>query len=103
MTHPLLTPGQAVLLIWLGGLAIMALHIHRRLEKTAERDCVCRPPVLQSLAVLADHPGLIVSLYILIGALWPGIVVIRPFARWRHRKDPRCAQCGSLLRKDRPV
>lgn len=103
MTHPLLTPGQAVLLIWLGGLVIMTVYIHRRLEKAAERDCVCRPPVLQSLARLTDYPALIVAVYIILGAAWPAILIIRPFFLWRHRKDPRCAHCGSLLRDNQSV
>lgn len=96
-----MTPTQAAMLIWATGAAALAWRIWRLTERVAERDCPCQRSRLTLIAGgLQAAPALLPALLLVMGLAWPGLAVVTPACRWRHRHDPRCPLCG--MRQDPP-
>src|SRR5262245_50469489 len=74
----IITPTQAVFLVWLVGAAVFALVIYLSLERAAERDCACSRGLLHSISTLAaDAPALFPATLLAVGLAWPGLVLVK--------------------------
>lgn len=93
-----ISPAHMAVLVWLTGALAMFWLTWRRVEAIAERDCACYRPRMTWLSTAASAtPGGYLAALAGLAACWPVLMVMIPLARWRHRNDPRCADCGTRL------